>query len=518
MWYWFCCIELFTKDLSQKIMIDGAMNKKNNNNLISETNHTRLESVFHHATIGIDIVDKDGRIIDCNPAFERLFGYPRAELCKMTSMDLAHPEDVVVGRDLHMELLAGKRTTFQVEKRYYRKDGSLLWARLNVSMFETHTRDAQLVISMVEDITDQKKSEAALRESEERFRRLSTAAFEGIFIHKGNVVLDANDQFAHLLGLEKGSELVGRSGWRYVGRDTRREVIRHIREKDERPFEGSVVTAQGDVIQVELVGRAIPWEGTTVGVVAVRDIRERKQAESARRLLENQLFQAERLATVGTVASGIVHNLKNPLTGIMGYTDLLKVKYPKEDFIASIQNAVNLMRDMVENILAKGRRQHKHEWINLHHLLQRELEFLETDPFFKREIKTEVSFGADVPSFWGTYTDLSQIFGNLLRNAVESMYNRAKKELRISAYLKDGFICVDIQDTGCGISQDQMATLFDPFVTNKLGDETTPQGTGLGLYMVRQLLETYHAPIDVSSKVGEGTLFQVRLPLKGEMP
>jgi len=486
-------------------------------NEISKIGQARFEAVFYHASIGIDIIDEDGCIVDCNPAFEKMFGYTRSELRAMTFMDLTHPEDVVEGRDLHLELLAGKRADFQIEKRYYRKDGSLLWARVTVSAFDTDTSDAHLVIAMVEDVTDQKQSESALRESEERFRRLSTAAFEGIFIHRGGVILDANDQFARLLGLSNGAELIGTNGWRYVVRETRRRAIEHMRNKDERPFEGHIVTKDKKIVPIEVVGREIPWKGITVGVVAIRNIQERKEAEDARRVLEHQLFQAERLATVGTVVSGIVHNLKGPLTGILGYSDLLKLKHPTEEYINRIQSSANHMNEMIENILVKGRRQQKDEWIDVHQLLQRELEFLSADHFFKHGVKTDISFATDLPHFWGAYTDLSQVFGNLLRNAVEAMFDRETQVLRVSTSVQNDHICVDIQDTGCGISQSRIATLFDAFVTTKSGDgKTAPLGTGLGLYMVQRLLMEYNATIHVSSEEGVGTLFQVRLPLKHE--
>lgn len=488
-------------------------------NQISKMGQARFEAVFYHASIGIDIIDETGRIVDCNPALEKMFGYSRAELRAMTYMDLTHPDDVVEGRNLHLDLLAGRCEDFQIEKRYVRKDKTLLWARLTMSLFETETSDSQLVMGMIEDVTDQKESELALRESEERFRRLSNAAFEGIFIHQGGVILDANEQFAHLLGFESGDDLIGRMGWRFVGRDARRSVIRHIRNKDERPFEGTIVAKTGEVVPVEVVGREIPWAGKTVGVVAIRNIRDRKDAESAQRFLENQLFQAERMATVGTVASGIVHNLKGPLTRILGFADLLDLKFPDEEFITHIQTATKQMNEMVENILVKGRQKPKPEYVDLEHLLGRELEFLATDRYYKTGIKTQVSFGDDVPSFLCAYTDLSQIFGNLLRNAVEAMFDREKKELGISTYVKAGFICVDIQDSGCGIAQERVATLFDAFVTTKDGDgKTAPQGTGLGLYMVRQLLKQYEALVEVFSEEDVGTLFQVRLPLSDEAP
>ncbi len=498
-------------------VMDDIMDVLGRKNQISKIGQARFEAVFYHAAIGIDIIDEDGRIVDCNPAFEKMFGYTRSELRAMTFMDLTHPDDVDEGRHLHLEILAGKRTHFQIEKRYYRKDGSLLWARVTVSVFDTDTSDAKLVIAMVEDVTAQRQSASALRESEERFRRLSTAAFEGIFIHRGGVILDTNEQFVRLLGLSHVEELIGHNGWRYVVRETRRRAIEHMRNKDERPFEGHIVTKDKQVIPIEVVGREIPWKGTTVGVVAIRNIQERKEAEGARRVLEHQLFQAERLATVGTVVSGIVHNLRGPLTGILGYAELLKLRYPSEEFINRIQNSANHMNEMIENILVKGRRKQKDEWIDVHQLLQRELEFLAADHFFKHGVKTETSFANDVPHFWGAYTDLSQVFGNLLRNAVEAMYDREIQVLRVSTSVQDEQICVDIQDTGCGIPQSRIATLFDAFVTTKGGDgKTAPQGTGLGLYMVQRLLKEYGASIDVSSEEGVGTLFQVRLPFKRE--
>ncbi|MDA0708641.1 MAG: PAS domain S-box protein [bacterium] len=484
-------------------------------NQISKTGQARFESVFYHAAIGIDIIDEAGRIVDCNPAFEKMFQYSRPELRAMTFVDLTHPDDIVLGRTLHQEIIAGKRAHFQIEKRYCRKDGSILWARLTVSQFDTDTSDEKLVIGMIEDITEQKRSESALRESEERFRRLSTAAFEGIFIHRGGVVLDANDQFAQLLGFSKGSDLIGQNCWHHVGRDARRRAIEQIRNRDEKPFEGIINNRDGQAIPVEVMGREIPWEGKTAGVVAIRNIQGRKEAEAAQRLMENQLFQADRMATIGTVASGIVHNLRNPLAQISGFADLLKMKHPEEKFISKILDSARQMNEMIENILVKGRRQLKQESIDLQQLLRRELEFLSTDQYFSRDIQIETSFGENVPPFWGAYTNLSQVFGNLLRNAGEAMFNRETKALRVSTYVRENQICVDIQDSGCGIPAADLERVFEAFFTTKVGDgKTAPQGTGLGLFMVRRLLTEDDAHIEVFSEEGVGTTFQVRLPIK----
>ena len=367
------------------------------------------------------------------------------------------------------------------------------------------------VVCVARDMTERLAAEAALRESEARFRRLSESAFEGIFIHRGGIILDANDQFAQMLGFSKGAELIGKNGWRFVGRNSRRLAIAHIRASDERPFEATIRPQNGDEFPIEVVGRMIPYTGKPVGVVALRDIRERKHAESARHELERQLVQSERLAAVGTVAAGIVHNLKNPLTGILGYAELMKLKYPNLTEIDRILTSAENMRDMIENILSKSRQKKTHEQIDLNQLLRRELDFLQADRFFRREVRAEINLASNLPPITGVYADFSQVFGNLLRNAVEAMMcDCPEKVLRVSTtHCKD--IQVEIRDTGCGIEKENMKNLFKAFFTTKT-DNNGLQGTGLGLYMTLQLLTAYGATIDVKSEAGKGTGFLVRIP------
>jgi PAS domain S-box-containing protein len=355
-----------------------------------------------------------------------------------------------------------------------------------------------------------------LRESEERFRRLSDSAFEGIFIHQGLEVIDANDVFARILGYKKADDIIGLNGWKFVGRKNRRTVLEFIRKGDERPFEITINNKDGVEIHVELIGRSVPYDGQVIGVVAIRDIRNRIAAEETRRQLERQLVQSERMASVGTVAAGIVHNLKNPLTGIMGFAQLLKLRQPDSDEADRIVNSAQQMNEMIENILSKSRQKKTPEPVDINQLLQRELDFLQADRFFKQEVALDIHLEPSLPKITGVYTDLSQVFGNLLRNAAEAMYDQEEKKMTVStATLKGEGVLVEIGDTGYGIPEENLSELFVPFFTTKEGDgETEPKGTGLGLYMVQQILNSYGAKIDIESTVGKGTTFQVMIPIK----
>ena len=372
---------------------------------------------------------------------------------------------------------------------------------------------AQRFNQMSQDLAETTVSVETLRESEERFRRLSDSASEGIFIHQGSGIVEANDVFARMLGYEKADDIIGMNGWKFVGRNGRRTVLEHIRAGDERPFEITLIDKDGAEIPVEVIGKSVPYDGQVVGVVAIRDIRERLEAVEARRQLERQLIQSERMASVGMVAAGIVHNLKNPLTGVMGFAELLKLRNPDLIEAERIVSSAQQMKTMIENILSKSRQKMTPEPVDFNQLLERELDFLRADSTFKHEVETDIHLADQLPNVLCVYTEMSQVFGNLLRNAVESMHDLSKKVLCVtSSYVKERVV-IEISDTGSGIKEEHLDYLFDPFFTTKTGEgKDEPQGTGLGLYMVKQMLDDYGATISVDSKVDVGTTFRVMLP------
>jgi signal transduction histidine kinase len=248
--------------------------------------------------------------------------------------------------------------------------------------------------------------------------------------------------------------------------------------------------------------------------VAINNVR---LIEETRRIhaLERQLMQAERMASVGIVAAGIVHNLRNPLMSVLGYSELLLMEKPDLPHVGEIIKASQQMTAMVEDILAKSRQRKTPETIDLNVLIQRELEFLQADSTFKNKVEKKVQLADQLPPFQCVYTDFSQAIGNLLRNALDAMHHSNERLLTVKSYCADGQIVVEIGDTGSGIAADDIPNLFKPFFTTKNSEPQNgePVGTGLGLYMLHRLLEPYRVDVQVESKVDIGTTFRLCIPL-----
>jgi signal transduction histidine kinase len=206
--------------------------------------------------------------------------------------------------------------------------------------------------------------------------------------------------------------------------------------------------------------------------------------------------------------------LRNSLTGILNYAELLEMDHPELKDVEWILRSAHQMNDMIEDILAKSRQRKSPERVDLNVLLKRELDFLEADRVFKHQVEKDIRLAENLPLIACVYTDFSQALGNLLRNAVEAMYGRRGKRLTVVTEHGSGGITIEIADTGEGISEEALPHLFEPFFTTKATDSEVegPVGTGLGLYTLKQLLDPYGVEVEVESEGEVGTTFRLRIP------
>ncbi|NOR45320.1 MAG: GHKL domain-containing protein, partial [Candidatus Delongbacteria bacterium] len=156
--------------------------------------------------------------------------------------------------------------------------------------------------------------------------------------------------------------------------------------------------------------------------------------------------------------------------------------------------------------------------LNLANVMEQELEFIMSNQFFKHKVEKEISIQSDLPLIFGLYSDFSQSFVNIVKNAIDSMYNSDKKALSIKMFLHDDNIILRIKDTGKGIPKDVGDKIFQPFFTTKpkigQSEGEEPTGTGIGLDNVNSLLKPYNAKISYESEVGKGTEFTITVPIK----
>lgn len=225
--------------------------------------------------------------------------------------------------------------------------------------------------------------------------------------------------------------------------------------------------------------------------------------------------QAEKMAALGRLTAGFVHNLNNPLSCVIAYAEFLKGKYPQETRLDKLLSASNKMYTIISSMLHQARQGHhqRRERININQIISEEMSFFEADLEFKHQIEKRVDLAIDLPEIEGVYSDVSQCLSNLIKNALDAMRGSAHKLLTIKTGWNSQNIWVEITDTGCGIKKEDLSKLFEPFFTTKTKENGQGvQGTGLGLYSSYQLLKPYGVNFEVKSQLGEGATFQVLFP------
>ncbi|WP_293126394.1 hybrid sensor histidine kinase/response regulator [Microcoleus sp. bin38.metabat.b11b12b14.051] len=238
-----------------------------------------------------------------------------------------------------------------------------------------------------------------------------------------------------------------------------------------------------------------------------------------------QLIDQEKTAIIGRLTQGMVHNLKSPLQVIQTSVDLIETQATKIqeeslfNYTKYISQAVTKINQIMDTLMMKSRKEQNQDLqaVNINDLVQREIQLLEGNLYFRNKIRKKYFYDEQIESIPLIYSYISQVFYNLINNAMDAMWERKSRELTIVTRQDESSIYMDIADTGCGIAPENFSKLFDPFYTSKppKGEEKIegePTGTGLGLYTCIELLKPFDGEIAISSNVGQGSVFTVVLP------
>ncbi|MBM4464259.1 MAG: PAS domain-containing protein [Chloroflexi bacterium] len=376
----------------------------------------------------------------------------------------------------------------------------------------------------------------AKKEWEETFDAIT----EGIFMLDEEFnILRANIAFARMVGTIP-AKLIGQKCYRVL-HDQGEPPNYCPKVETVRTGEPHTIEVREPTLGRDLLLSSYPLRDPKDNVVRlvqiVQDITLRKQ-------LETQLVQAEKLSAIGRLAQGIAHNLLTPLTVIRGRTQLIfeeardcfEEKLPSllgrlagheletppniaevydniRQELFAIGRGSQTMQEIIDNLMYKSRREqeeHK-QLIDINDLLWQELKFLDGDPRFKHYVEKAYNFYETPLYIEGIYSDFSQSFSNLIKNAVDAMEGCEKPVLTITTRCNDECIYVDVHDTGVGIPAEDIPHLFEPFFTTKPISGGTLRGTGLGLHSCYQLLRPYGAEFEVKSRPGD-TTFTVKIP------
>ena len=245
----------------------------------------------------------------------------------------------------------------------------------------------------------------------------------------------------------------------------------------------------------------------------VTDVTEEIKRAKTNRTLELELIRINRLGEIGRRVQSIVHNLNSPLNSVIGFAQLIQDENPENEDINRIIKITASMSETIKFLLQKTADDSiaVPMAMNINKLIKRELIFCTHDIFYKHNINLTLKLGKKLPEMNLVYGDIAQVFQTIFNNAIDSMYETIEKNLTVSSFIKDDFVCISIQDTGVGMKRSVHEKIFEPcFSTKAL---TSSGGFGLGLSLAKSIIDKVNGKIDVKTEFGKGSEFIVYLPI-----
>jgi len=483
---------------------------------ILQESEEKLNRVFDAIEYAVIISDMEGKITDENEAALGFQGYScKEEVIGRWGFEFISEKDRL--RAIQEGMAAIERGHGSVEAVFVTKDGKEYDAETTANVLHDASGNAVGFVSVTRDVTERKRAEEALRDSEEKYRALVDQMDEGFAIIRGNRIRFVNERYAEIVG-EPVDKLIGERYDKFVAL----EELEQARQISETVTAGGKVTRLYEFISVKDDGRRVPYEvsfrevtyeGEPSFAVVMRDITDRRRAEEKEKELQQELTIASRLATVGEMASGIAHEINNPLTGVVGYAGLLL----KKDIPEDIRKNVNIIFEEakrvanITNRLLIFARQQKPELtsVNVNDIIETTLAMraYETE---SSNIKVTTRLASDMPLTFADAAQLQQVFLNIVLNAETEMRNAHDKGcLSVKTERIDNTIRISFKDDGLGISKENLERIFDPFFTTR----EVGKGAGLGLSVSHGIVIKHGGRIYARSRLGKGATFFVELPI-----
>lgn len=461
---------------------------------------------FTESPVALFVSDTRGRYLEVNGAACSLTGRSREELVGRSIADVLDPrEGAPLGERLVGMLAFGSGGS---EIRVRRKDGSLRHCLVHASSI-----GADRLLGMLLDITDRREAEERLRESEDRFRSLSEASLEAILVHDGGRVVDVNQALCDMSGYA-WHEIIGRDGFELIAPEYREQVYRNLLAEHDKPYEIEYLRRDGLRVPVEVRARSFPYRGRVLRVVAVRDITGRREAAAERDSLVGALEQKN--AELERFGDMVTHDLKGPFVTIRGFADHLErdLRTGRHDRAEAdaqrIVEAVGRVQRMLDELLEvsrAGRPVGPPAAVSADELV-REAVRLVGARLEAAAMRLEV--GSPLPVVYGDRPRLVHVFRDLLDHAARLRAGAAGGRVRVEAGPpEEGRATLLIRDDGAGIDPRHRGRVFDLF--ERL--DSAASGEGMGLAVVRRIVESHGGRIRVESGADEGTTVWLDLPV-----
>ncbi len=485
----------------------------------------KYRNLFERVQQGLYISTKEGQLFDCNTAFLEILGYESKE--EFLRMDVVRDLYVDPGQRKEFQELIGKDGYVRnYEVKLKKKNGEEIPILLTSHLIKNEKEEVVGYQGMCIDISERISMEQRLREERSFLSNLLESSVDCIVVAnmKGKVIF-FNRASEKLTGY-KEEEVVGKVHiTRFYPLEVAKDIMKRLRSDDyggKGKLEHLRVNFLGkDGIEIPVnISASIVYEGgkeiASLGIFT--DLREKIKMEKELQNTQMRLLQSEKMASLGSLAAGVAHEINNPLGGILIYASLLMEDFeesndPRVADLKKIVEEGTRCKDIVKSLLEFGRQtESRFGPVDINQAINDGLFFLENQALF-HNIKILKHLDPSIPLVQGDANQLKQVFMNMMVNGAEAM-PEMEGTLTIATGVSpdECLIYIIFQDTGTGIAPEIQSKIFDPFFTTK----EVGKGTGLGLSTSYGIIQSHHGNILVKSEVQKGTAFTIFLPMATE--
>ncbi len=492
----------------------------------SEERYRKLVENARDIICTIDL--SSGIITDANIYGEMALGYRYEDVVnRLGFLELVHPDDQekLVRRLQELSLDGTRKPNFPLRVR--KADGAYIDAEINGAIIYGSEDNPESYMGIIRDVTERRRAEEALRQSEEKYRSLFEESKDMVYIStpEGRL-LDINPAGVELLGYSTKEEALNDNVINTYGNpDDRRRFLEALEKQGfVKDIELVLKKQDGEYLNVLITSTVVRDEhGSTVAYRGImRDITEQKK-------LEQQFFHAQKMESIGTLAGGIAHDFNNILGGILGYASFMKSKVSSEHpffkYLDTIERSSTRAAELTGQLLGFARRgKYETKPMNLNDAVKETLGII--DRTISKSIAVEARLGEKLPTIEADRGQLQQVLMNLFINAADAMPAGGKlivetdvetlseKYARLHMGARPGsYVRLSVTDTGIGMDKKTQERIFEPFFTTKKDGK----GTGLGLAMVYGVVKNHEGYIAVYSELGHGTTFKIYMPVSGKV-
>jgi PAS domain S-box-containing protein len=492
------CLEL-TRDVTKRKQMEETL----------RNSEEKLRQIFESATDAISVIDLEAIITEANQRTVEMHGFSsKNELLGKSVFELFAPRE-------HGRIVANLEKAIEegairgVECTLLRVDGSEFPGELSINILKDAQGNLFGHITIARDITKRKEIDEALKCAAEEWSRTFDSINDAVCINSKDFrLLRVNKAFADMYHVEP-SQVIGKRCYEVTGEG--KEPIEGCPHQEtlrtEKPAKSEFfVHEKGTYVEIN-TSPIFNKKGEVVGSVHItRDITEQKQQNE-------RLMSTDRLASLGELAAGTAHEFNNPLTTVIGLSQLLMEREVPNDIredLKLINNEAQRAANVARNLLAFGGKHAPAKQLDQINSIIEDVLELRAYEHKAKNIDVERHLAPDLPKIMADYFQMQQVFMNIIINAEYFMTEaHGRGTLTITTKKHNGTVRISIADDGPGIPQENLNRIFDPFFTTK----EAGKGTGLGLSICHSIVTEHGGQIYVSSQLGKGTTIFVDLPI-----